>query len=355
MRQMQKRESRQTAVNAVPNESQERSEDPGRDDPCRDKHILRPSGVGNHLILTYIIPFILFHAAAPLLFVPWLFSWSGLLLIPILHFVFDWCGIGLCYHRTLTHRGLTLPRWLERTLVVCGICTLMDSPARWVAIHRRHHQFTDDRPDPHSPWVTFWWGHMGWLIHENEDLSSADFYHRYAPDVLKDRFYLNIERYRLSYLLYFVHVVLLVAIGLIVGWWQTGQFRGAVQLGLSWFVWGVVGRTLFSWHATWAVNSVCHIWGYRNYNTRDHSTNQWLIALLTGGEGWHNNHHAHPVSAAHGHKWWECDPTYLNIRLLAAVGLARDVRTYSNSNFETPDAGTDDVLNTPLTRDADGK
>ncbi len=87
-------------------------------------------------------------------------------------------------------------------------------------------------------------------------------------------------------------------------------------------------RTLFSWHTTFAVNSVTHVWGYRNYETHDSSTNHWLVALLTGGEGWHNNHHAHPVSAAHGHKWWEFDPTYLNIRLLQWVGLAKQVKTY---------------------------
>jgi len=298
---------------------------------------MRPLGVKNHLILTYLVPFILFHAALPLVFVPWLFSWSGLLLIPILHFIFDWLGIGLCYHRTLTHGGLSLPKWLERTFVVFGICTLMDSPARWVAIHRRHHQHTDEQPDPHSPWVTFWWGHMGWLIHENEELSNVDFYYRYAPDILKDRFYLNIERYRLWAVIYFVHGALVFSAGLAAGWLYTGQYMGGLQLALSWLVWGVVGRTLFSWHTTWAVNSVCHLWGYRNYETLDQSTNQWLIALLTGGEGWHNNHHAHPVSAAHGHKWWECDPTYVNIRLLSAVGLATNIKTHQTESRKEPE------------------
>ena len=292
------------------------------------QRIPHPEGVSNRVIFTYTIPFILFHAAIPLAFIPGLFSWSGLLLIPIAHYFFDWIGIGLCYHRTLTHRGLVLPKWLERTFVVLGLCNLMDSPARWVAIHRKHHQHTDEQPDPHSPLVTFWWSHMGWLIHENRTMSNVDFYHKYAPDVLRDPFYLAIERYKLWAVIYFVHAALIVLAGFFAGWLWTNTLSGAVQLGLSWLVWGVIIRTLFSWHATFAVNSVTHLWGYRNYETRDDSTNHWLIALLTGGEGWHNNHHAYPVSAAHGHKWWEFDPTYLNIRLLKWLGLAKEVKVH---------------------------
>lgn len=300
------------------------------------KRVPHPAGVSNRLILTYLIPFIIFHAAIPLAFVPWLFSWSGLLLIPLLHFLFDWVGVGLCFHRTLTHGGLVLPKWLERTFVVFGLCNLMDSPARWVAIHRKHHQHADEQPDPHTPLVTFFWGHMGWLIRENCETSQAAFYHRYAPDILRDPFYLNIERYNLWATIYFIHVALVVAIGYAVGWWTGGSWQAGLQLSLSWLVWGVILRTLFSWHATWAVNSVNHLWGYRNYATRDSSTNHWFTALLTGGEGWHNNHHAHPVSAAHGHKWWEIDPTYFNIRVLAWLGLAEQVKTFEDDARREP-------------------
>ncbi len=296
-------------------------------DQTKKKRIPRPATVGNRIVIAYLIPFVLFHAALSLAFVPWFFSWSGLLLIPILHFLFDWVGNGLCFHRTLTHGGLELPKWLERTFVVFGLCNLMDTPARWVAIHRKHHQHADEQPDPHSPLVTFWWGHMGWLIRENEEMSTADFYHRYAPDILRDRFYFNIERYHLWVVVYLIHAGLVAAGGFAAGWLWSGTYQAGIQLSLSWLVWGVVVRTLFSWHATFAVNSVTHTWGYRNYETPDSSTNHWLIALLTGGEGWHNNHHAHPVSAAHGHKWWEFDPTYLNIRILERLGLAKRVKT----------------------------
>ena len=293
----------------------------------RDR-IPHPEGVGDGIIFSYVIPFILFHAAIPLAFIPGLFSWSGLLLIPIAHFFFDWVGIGLCYHRTLTHGGLVLPKWLEHSFVVLALCNLMDSPARWVAIHRKHHQYADEQPDPHSPLVTFWWGHMGWLVHENRELTGIEFYHKYAPDILRDPFYLAIEKYRLWAVVYFIHAGLIFLGGLAVGWYWTGEYIGGIQLAFSWLVWGVIIRTLFSWHSTFAVNSVTHMWGYRNYETRDDSTNHWLVALLTGGEGWHNNHHAHPVSAAHGHKWWELDPTYIMIRTLKFLGLANNIKVH---------------------------
>lgn len=287
-----------------------------------------PDGVGPRVIWSYTIPFLLFHAAIPLAFIPWFFSWTGLLLLPIAHFFFDWIGIGLCYHRTLTHRGLLLPKWLERIFVLFGLCNLMDSPARWVAIHRKHHQHADEQPDPHSPRVTLWWGHMGWLIHENQSMSNIDFYHTYAPDVLRDPFYFVIEKYKLWIFVYLVQAVALTMSGFLLGWWWTGQYAGGIQLGASWLLWAVVLRTLFSWHATFAVNSITHMWGYRNYETRDDSTNHWLVAMLTGGEGWHNNHHAYPVSAAHGHRWWELDPTYWNIQILKFFGLAKEVKVH---------------------------
>jgi stearoyl-CoA desaturase (delta-9 desaturase) len=100
---------------------------------------------------------------------------------------------------------------------------------------------------------------------------------------------------------------------------------GGLQLGLSWLVWGVFVRTVFVWHGTWAVNSVSHMSGYRNYDTAEDSRNQWLVALLTHGEGWHNNHHASQRSAAHGHKWWEIDMAWWTIRALEVVGLAKNI------------------------------
>ena len=127
--------------------------------------------------------------------------------------------------------------------------------------------------------------------------------------------------------IYVAHAIAFFLVGFAVGWASEGAWTG-LQFGASLFVWGVVVRTLFTWHVTWAVNSVAHMWGYRNYQTRDNSRNSWIVALFTGGEGWHNNHHAHPVSAAHGHRWWEFDPTYWTICFLSWIGLAKEVKTH---------------------------
>jgi stearoyl-CoA desaturase (delta-9 desaturase) len=105
----------------------------------------------------------------------------------------------------------------------------------------------------------------------------------------------------------------------------SGRYLGGVQFGASLLVWGVFARTVVVWHVTWSVNSLTHLWGYRNYDTDDNSRNNWLVGLLAHGEGWHNNHHAQQASAAHGHRWWEFDVTYLTIRFLEAIGLAKDV------------------------------
>ncbi len=142
----------------------------------------------------YLAGVVLFHLMLPLALVPWLFSWTGLVMIPLGNYVFCSLGIGAGYHRLLTHRGFSCPAWLEHTLAILGVCCLQDSPARWVAIHRMHHQYSDEQPDPHSPLVNLFWGHMGWLLVQNRTLSQLSTYERYARDVLQDRFYLRLER-----------------------------------------------------------------------------------------------------------------------------------------------------------------
>lgn len=285
----------------------------------------RPAGVNDQIIWPYAITFAVFHLMLPLMFMPWLFSWTGLLLVPIGNYVFCSTGIGLCYHRTLTHRGLLMPKWLEHAFATLGVCSLMDSPARWVAVHRKHHQHSDHQPDPHTPRAGFWWAHLQWLVNENSETRDMAFYEKYARDVLRDPYYFRIERYHLQWWIYLAHAALFYLAGLAIGWASTGNMMAGVQFGLSLLFWGVIVRTVYTWHITWAVNSITHCWGYRNYETSDDSTNQWLIAFLTNGEGWHNNHHAEPRAAAHGHRWWEFDITWATIRALKAVGLAKEV------------------------------
>src|SRR5437764_1105172 len=152
--------------------------------------IARPADADRGRILwPYVLGFGAFHLLLPLAFVPWLFSWTGLVLVPLGNYLFCSLGIGAGFHRLLTHRSFRCPRWVEHTFAVLGVCSLQDSPARWVMIHRLHHQHSDRQPDPHSPLVSWFWGHMGWLLVENRALSRLAPCERYARDMLPDPCY----------------------------------------------------------------------------------------------------------------------------------------------------------------------
>jgi stearoyl-CoA desaturase (delta-9 desaturase) len=262
------------------------------------------------------------HIVALLAFVPWLFTWTGMVFAILGHFVFGMMGITIGYHRMLTHRGFTAPKWFEHGLATLGMCNLQDSPARWVAIHRMHHQHSDHQPDPHSPLVSFLWGHVGWVVCRHRDLDRTSRYERYVRDLLRDPFYLKLERRGGWFFVFLGHAIVIVGAGAIYGYLYNGE---ALRYAASWAVWAVAVRTVFVLHGTWAVNSLSHVFGYRNYTTRDESTNNWLVALWSHGEGWHNNHHAEPRAAAHGHKWWEFDMSWRIIQFMEMIGLAKDV------------------------------
>jgi stearoyl-CoA desaturase (delta-9 desaturase) len=265
------------------------------------------------------------HGLSVLAFVPWFFSWTGVALWIAGQFVYGTLGMTLGYHRLLTHKSFMCRKWLEHVFATFGICCLEDTPARWVAIHRKHHQHSDEPQDPHSPLVDRIWSHIGWLVVENPLHGEIGFYEQYARDILQDPFYLSLERHAKCVWIYVAHAALYFLAALGVGWVLTGRYWNGVQLGASWLVWGVFLRTVTVWHVTWSVNSLSHIWGYQNYETGDHSRNNWLVGIMAAGEGWHNNHHADQRSACHGHKWWEWDVTYWVIRILKTVGLAWNV------------------------------
>ncbi len=274
------------------------------------------------LVWPYTITVAVYHAVALLAVLPWFFSWAALLLATIGVLVFGSLGINLGYHRLLTHRGLVVPKWLEHGFAVLGVCSMQDTPARWVAVHRRHHQFSDQQDDPHSPLVHGLWGHLGWMLLENRDLARLGIYDRYAKDILRDPFYRRMEKSFLYPTIVLASWAIFFATGLGIALISGAD---AVQLGLSVLIWGVFVRTVVVWHITWLVNSASHLWGYRTYETGDDSRNNWLVALLSNGEGWHNNHHIDPRSAAHGHTWWEIDVVFWVVRLLEIAGLARNV------------------------------
>jgi fatty-acid desaturase len=249
-----------------------------------------------------------------LLAAPFTFSWTGLLLVGLLYWLTGGIGICLCYHRLLTHRSFQLVKPLEYLFTFLGGLATQGGALSWVGWHRMHHQFSDEPSDPHSPRDGHLWSHMLWLFTRTKDSDGPPLWKHYVPDLLKD----PIHR-----LLHHTHFwsTLALAVGLYFGAWAWGGHA----LAASWLVWGLCVRTVFVYHSTWLVNWASHVWGYRNFATRDQSRNNWLVALLSFGEGWHNNHHAYQKSARHGMRWCEIDVTYWTIRVLEFCRLARNL------------------------------
>ena len=269
-----------------------------------------------------LIPMVVGHALALFAFDPDYFTAAGLWAFAVFAFVLAPVGINLCYHRMLTHRGLTVPKWLERVFVVWALCLLEGPPGQWVATHRAHHKHADRENDPHSPRQSFFWSHVGWLMFEAPDPAPTTLY---ARDILQDRFYRWLQGNYVWAYIFLAHVLLLYAGGVAYRLFQGDALAQASVFGFSLVVWGVFVRTVFVWHVTWSINSFTHVMGYRNYECRDLSRNNPIVAFLTSGEGWHNNHHADPSSACNMHRPWEIDVTWGYIKVLQWLGLAHDI------------------------------
>lgn len=279
------------------------------------------------------------HLAALLVFLPWLFSWTGVVLAVGGCYVFGTLGINLGFHRLLSHRSYKCPLWVEHCLAVLGVCCLQKTPAQFVATHRAHHQHEDEEDDPHSPRPGLFWGHMGWLFVHKPEFENIDTLERLARDVLRDPFYFRMERNFRWLVIYILHAVSFFLAGFGIGWLLTGGTASTgLQFGLSLLVWGVLLRTVLVWHITWSVNSIGHVWGYQNYKTRGNSRNSLIIGLISNGDGWHNNHHADQRAAAHGHKWWELDITYLTLLMMKLCGMAWDLVPVRATATYQPDA-----------------
>jgi fatty-acid desaturase len=235
------------------------------------------------------------------------FSWKALAVAAAIYWVTIGFGISLGYHRLLTHRSYRVPLLIEYFFALCGASTLEGGPIFWVATHRIHHQKSDQEGDPHTPHDGAWWSHIGWILVGEAKHNNTRLMAKYAPDLAKHRFYIWLNDY------HWLPTVILAAALLALG-------------GLPMMLWGICVRVVVGLHATWLVNSATHMWGARRFATRDNSRNNWWVALLTFGEGWHNNHHAHPTSARHGLAWYEFDPSWLSIKILKAVGIARSVQ-----------------------------
>lgn len=247
------------------------------------------------------------HLGALAAFWPPFFQWQALAVMLFLIYLTGGLGIALGFHRTLTHRSVRLWKPLEYALCVAGCLALQGSPIDWVVTHRIHHAHTDREGDPHDANAGFSWSHFLWMVMPNPNFALGDDRRRFAPDLFEEPFYRFLDRY---------FVVLTIALAVVL--FALG--------GWSWVVWGIFVRLSLVYQFTWLVNSAAHTIGYRSFRTDDRSTNCWWVALLGWGEGWHNNHHAFPFSARHGLRWFELDTTWILIRILGALKLARDIR-----------------------------
>jgi stearoyl-CoA desaturase (delta-9 desaturase) len=221
-------------------------------------------------------------------------------------------GVTIGYHRMLTHKGFNAPEWLRGLLLILGCMAFVGSrPDSWAATHLKHHAHSDEDHDPHSPLEGFWHAHFGWLF----SLHNYGEVHEYAPHLLEDKTVMFVSRY--SLLWGFLAFAIPFAIG---GW--TG------------LLWGGFVRLFVTTHTTWSVNSICHTFGQRDYETTDESRNHWIVGLLAFGEGWHNNHHAFPESAFHGLRWWQFDLSGILIRLAERLGLVSAVQRVPPETME---------------------
>lgn len=244
------------------------------------------------------------HLAALLGFVPAYFSWSAVGVAIALHAVTMGLGVSLGFHRLASHRSFKVPKPLEYLFILFGTLAGQGGVKGWVGYHRMHHLYTDRNDDPHDSTKGFWWCHISWLMHE---IPGRDNLQRFIKDINGDPFYEFCHKH---------YILLQVALGVIL------YLLG----GMPFVVWGVFVRLFVGFHSTCFVNSACHNWGYRNHDVDDRSTNCWWVAILTFGEGWHNNHHAYQASAQFGSRWWEIDLVWWFVRGLERLGLATNVK-----------------------------
>jgi stearoyl-CoA desaturase (delta-9 desaturase) len=254
----------------------------------------------------------LLHVAA--LAAPFCFTWKGLAMVFVIGWLTGGVGICLAFHRMLTHGSFQTYRPVRWFLAWLGGLAGEGPALTWVAVHRQHHQLSDQEGDPHSPRDGGWWSHMLWLAPKYTSIYKDELARRYAPDLLRDPVIRFLDR---TFLLW--HFLLGGAL------WAVGYYFWDTYTAWSFLVYGLFLRLVYVLHVTWFVNSASHMWGYRNYQTTDDSRNLWWVALLAFGEGWHNNHHAYQRMARHGHRWWEVDITYATILVLERLGLAWSV------------------------------
>jgi stearoyl-CoA desaturase (delta-9 desaturase) len=240
------------------------------------------------------------------------------LLVMLVMFILGGFGITIGYHRMLTHKSFHAPDWIRAIFLALGSMTLQGPALNWAATHIQHHANSDQEGDPHSPLKSFFHGHVGWILDDFQpDLQ------KYAAPLLKDRLIVFMSNTFFLWVGLGFLVPTLICGGLLslhgggIHGFQKGCWEG--------FFWGGLVRVFLNHHVTWSVNSICHTFGGRDFETTDVSRNNFIFGILALGEGWHNNHHAFPRSAFHGMKWWQIDPSAWVISTLERYGLVKDV------------------------------
>jgi stearoyl-CoA desaturase (delta-9 desaturase) len=269
-------------------------------------------------------------------------SWQGLLgwsdvVIFFVAYALTGLGVTVGFHRLLTHRSFQCKRWVRAALTIMGSAAIEGPVTAWVADHRKHHDFSDQVGDPHSPHVEhghgwrgelagLWHAHWGWLfIHTHRGAKE-----RYARDLRADPMMMFLDR------TFLVWALGGLATCFFAGW----ALGGSVATGLTGLLWGGGVRMLVVHHVTYSINSICHFAGRREFKTSDESRNVWWLAPFTFGEAWHNNHHAFPTSARHGLKRWQFDISAYTIWTLEKLGLAWDVVKVNPDRFEAKRAAS---------------
>ncbi len=250
-----------------------------------------------------IIFMLAMHYLAIVALQPQYWSWGAIVVFFFLSVLTGCLGVTLGYHRLLSHRAFKTPRWLERFFATCGALSAEYGPIEWVTVHREHHKYSDTDLDPHDINKGFWWAHFGWMM---VDVPALEDKSKLAPDLVRDPYYMWLHDY---------YLWLQLPLGLLL--YSLG--------GWAFVLWGIPLRLVAVYHLTWCINSVAHTWGTQPLDSGDNSRNNPILGIIAFGEGWHNNHHAHPSSAKQGLQG-QFDLTWYIILTLEKLGLAKNIR-----------------------------
>ncbi len=283
------------------------------------------------------LPIIGVVSAIALLWNRWV-NWVDLTLFLTMYTVCAF-GITLGFHRMLTHKAFQAHPWVKTFFLISGSMAMQGPALHWAATHTQHHANSDDEGDPHSPLKSLWHAHVGWILNDfKPDIQ------KYAGAMLKDPIIVFVHK------TFWLWVFVGLAIPSLIGAGAAYLMGQSAWFGaLTGLIWGGFVRLFFNQHVTWAVNSICHTFGSRQFETTDESRNNFLFGILAMGEGWHNNHHAFPRSARHGMSWKQPDPSAWAIWLMEKLGLIKDVVLISRKRIEArlrsePDPTPDPVI-----------